>query len=267
MPGLTERSARVVGAAKLHRHVAASVRASSSLRDPIWSRPHSAAVPFGRSSPPTRAATRFATLLAGIDVPVHGVTDRAAKALSDTVTPVGLVAVCDAVAVSLRDVVAARPRLVVVAVDLSEPGNAGTLIRTRTRWARQRSSLPATASTHTTPSVCARRPEAFSCFRCRRIRCSGRCPELSEAGLRLFATTLDGEVSLDAADLSEPTAWLFGSEAHGLAPRLAALADARVRIPMPGGTESLNVAAAAAICLYQSAHAQRDENPDALNRA
>jgi RNA methyltransferase, TrmH family len=67
-------------------------------------------------------------------------------------------------------------------------------------------------------------------------------------------------VSLDspdlAADLAGPTAWLFGPEAHGLAPDVAALADARVHIPMRGGAESLNVAAAAAICLYQSAVAQ-----------
>ena len=63
--------------------------------------------------------------------------------------------------------------------------------------------------------------------------------------------------TLDDAELSAPTAWLFGPEAHGLPADVAALADARVRIPMPGSAESLNVAAAAAICLYQSARAQR----------
>jgi TrmH family RNA methyltransferase len=78
---------------------------------------------------------------------------------------------------------------------------------------------------------------------------------LRESGLRVLATTLDGEVSLDDLDLSGPTAWVFGTEAHGLAPELAALADARVRIPMNGGAESLNVAAAAAICMYQSSRA------------
>jgi TrmH family RNA methyltransferase len=48
---------------------------------------------------------------------------------------------------------------------------------------------------------------------------------------------------------------LFGPEAHGLPAEIAAAADHRVRIPMSGGAESLNVAAAAAICLYQSARA------------
>jgi TrmH family RNA methyltransferase len=80
---------------------------------------------------------------------------------------------------------------------------------------------------------------------------------LQRIGVRVLATTLDGEVSLDDAELSTPTAWLFGPEAHGLSPDVAGSADARVSIPMHGSAESLNVAAAAAICLYQSARAQR----------
>ena len=80
---------------------------------------------------------------------------------------------------------------------------------------------------------------------------------LRGVGLQVLATTLDGETSLVDADVSRPTAWLFGSEAHGLAPEVAALADARVHIPMRGGAESLNVAAAAAICLYESSRASR----------
>jgi TrmH family RNA methyltransferase len=71
---------------------------------------------------------------------------------------------------------------------------------------------------------------------------------------------LDGATSLDVADglLRGPVAWLFGPEAHGLSAEIAELADDRVAIPMAGGAESLNVAAAAAICLYQSARARRN---------
>ena len=79
---------------------------------------------------------------------------------------------------------------------------------------------------------------------------------LQAAGLQILATTVDGEVSLDDAELAGPTAWLFGGEAHGLPAELAELADTRVTIPMSGGAQSLNVAAAAAICLYQSSRAQ-----------
>jgi TrmH family RNA methyltransferase len=80
---------------------------------------------------------------------------------------------------------------------------------------------------------------------------------LRVAGLQVLATTVDGEVSLDDADLAAPTAWLFGQEAHGLPSELADAATHRVRIPMAGDAESLNVASAAAICLYQSARAHR----------
>ena len=58
-------------------------------------------------------------------------------------------------------------------------------------------------------------------------------------------------------NLDVPTAWLFGSEAHGLSVDVASAADVRVRIPMTGSAESLNVAAAAAICLYESSRAIR----------
>jgi len=70
---------------------------------------------------------------------------------------------------------------------------------------------------------------------------------------------VDGDTDLDTAGpmLAAPTAWLFGPESRGLPAVIATAADHQVRIPMSGGAESLNVAAAAAICLYQSARAQR----------
>jgi TrmH family RNA methyltransferase len=71
-----------------------------------------------------------------------------------------------------------------------------------------------------------------------------------------------GETDLDdAVDeglLARPTAWLFGNEAWGLPEEIAAMADLRVRIPIHGRAESLNLATAAAVCLYASARAQRD---------
>jgi len=65
-------------------------------------------------------------------------------------------------------------------------------------------------------------------------------------------------VALDelATELAGPVLWLFGNEARGVPPELAASADARVRIPMRGRAESLNLAAAAAICLYTTQLAQ-----------
>ncbi len=63
--------------------------------------------------------------------------------------------------------------------------------------------------------------------------------------------------SLSRGPLSRRTAWLFGNEAWGLEPDTAALADQVVRLPIYGRAESLNLATAAAICLYTSARAQR----------
>jgi TrmH family RNA methyltransferase len=75
---------------------------------------------------------------------------------------------------------------------------------------------------------------------------------------RIVATALgaDTQVLYDV-DLRGPVAWLFGAEGRGLSPGLAASANVRVRIPMPGAVESLNVAAAAAICLFEQVRQQR----------
>ena len=84
---------------------------------------------------------------------------------------------------------------------------------------------------------------------------------LKAGGLRVLAADAYGAVDLfDLADdggLDAPTAWLFGSEAHGLDPVVAAEADVRVRVPIHGQAESLNLAAAAAVCLYASARSHR----------
>jgi RNA methyltransferase, TrmH family len=211
------------------------------------------------------AAQRFGDLLARLDAPVHPITDRAAKALSDTVTPVGLVGVCELTQPSLTAVLAGQPELLAVAVGISEPGNAGTLIRIADAMGADAVVLAGHAvdpyngkclrasagSIFTIPVLAAPDPSAA-------------LDALTAAGMQVLATTVDGEVNLDEAVplLTAPTAWLFGPEAHGLPADVAARATRRVRIPMRGGAESLNVAAAAAICLYQSARAHRSANAE-----
>ncbi|QYL14908.1 TrmH family RNA methyltransferase [Mycolicibacterium pallens] len=202
------------------------------------------------------AAARHAELLAGLVV--HEVTERAAKALSETVTPSGLVAVCTLPDHDVAAVLAGRPQLVVVAVDLSEPGNAGTLIR----LADAMGAAAVVFAGHSVDPYNGKvlRSSAGSIFAVPVVVAHDTAAVISglrDAGLQVLATTLDGELSLDDAALSAPTAWLFGAEAQGLSPEVAALADHRVTIPMTGSAESLNVAAAAAICLYQSARVQR----------
>ena len=77
--------------------------------------------------------------------------------------------------------------------------------------------------------------------------------ELDALRLPLVATSSHGGAMLPQADLPAPCAWVFGHEGQGVGPELLARCGLRVMIPQPGGEESLNVAAAAAICLYETA--------------
>ncbi|MDO8960092.1 MAG: RNA methyltransferase [Rhodocyclaceae bacterium] len=69
-------------------------------------------------------------------------------------------------------------------------------------------------------------------------------------GTSVAAVAHDG-VSLYACDFARPTAWLFGNEGAGIAPEFVTLATVRATIPLATGSESLNVAAAAAVCLFE----------------
>jgi TrmH family RNA methyltransferase len=255
---LTERSARVVAAVKLHRHVARRRAQRFLAEGPNLVQAASARGLVRDLFVTESAAHRHAGLIAGQQAPVHLVTDRAAKALSDTVTPVGLIAVCEPPTVQLPDVLAAAPKLIAVAVEISEPGNAGTLIRIADTMGAA-AVIFGGSSVDPSNGKCLR-ASAGSIFSIPVVvdrEAGAVLDELRTAGLQLLATTVDGEVSLDDAEslLVKPTAWLFGPESQGLPADVAAAADHRVQIPIRGGAESLNVAAAAAICLYQSARA------------
>lgn len=206
------------------------------------------------------AAERFAGLL--VDASVHLVTERAAKALSDTVTPVGLVAQCRSIAAVWTQIAALSPRFVVVAVDISEPGNAGTLIRVADAMGADAVVL---AGNSVDPfNGKSLRASAGSIFNIPVIPAGDAASiaeDLTARGGAVLATTLDGELSLDDADsvLRGPCAWIFGNEAHGLDGATAALATHRIIIPMRGGAESLNLASAASICLYATARMHRGQ--------
>ncbi|WP_019204502.1 RNA methyltransferase [Tsukamurella sp. 1534] len=198
-------------------------------------------------------AERYPELLTGREAYV---TDRAMRGLSDTVTPPGIVAVCR----SLPE--AGTPdgaRLVAVPVDVAEPGNAGTLIRVADAVGADAVVLAGDSVDPMNGKVV--RASAGSVFHLPIVQerdPSAAIAGLRAAGLSVLATAADGEVVLDDADdlLSGPVAWLFGNEAHGLPGELQDLADHRVRIPIRGRAESLNLATAASICLYAASRVQ-----------
>jgi RNA methyltransferase, TrmH family len=188
------------------------------------------------------------------------VTEEAITALAETVQPQGLVAVCEQLDVPLSDALAKRPRLVAVVAEIRDPGNAGTVLRTADAAGAQ-AVIFAGDAVDPYNGKCVR-ASAGSLFHVEVIRSPlDVVDDLRDAGLQVLATTGYGADDLDSllddGVLAAPTAWLFGSEAHGLPESLLEAADRRVRVPIYGGAESLNLAAAAAICLYASARALR----------
>src|SRR6266704_3269135 len=159
------------------------------------------------------------------------------------------------------DLVAAAPRLVVVLANIRDPGNAGTVLRTADA-AGAHGVIFAGASVDPYNSKCVR-SSAGSLFHLPLVlgvQVSDAVTALRGAGLGVLAADGSASLGLDDLDrvgrLGRPTAWLFGNEAWGLPGDLVALADDAVAVPIYGQAESLNLAAAAAVCLYASARAQ-----------
>ncbi|MEJ7771817.1 MAG: RNA methyltransferase [Geodermatophilaceae bacterium] len=210
--------------------------------------------------------------LAKAPVTLLPISDKAAAALSETVHPQGLVARCRYVDVTVAEVVQQSPRLVAVLAGIADPGNAGTILRTA-------DAAGADAVIFTQGSVdpyngkCVR-ASAGSLFHLPVVRAASYADlraALTSAGIQVLGAAASASRSLGEPDterlLQAPSAWVFGNEAHGLAAIESAAAarhgvtaevvDEHIRIPIWGRAESLNLAAAATICLYASATAQR----------
>jgi RNA methyltransferase, TrmH family len=201
--------------------------------------------------------------IAAAGIPVHVVSGEIMDELAQTVTPQGLLAVCDFVDVPLASITGeSQPQLVALLANVRDPGNAGTVLRTADA-AGAHAVVFADASVDPYNGKCVR-ASAGSLFHLPVVAATGleeAIGTLRQAGLRIVAA--DGRAGRSLDDpavqdrLAEPTAWMFGNEAWGLPPELVALADEPVAVPVYGRAESLNLAAAAAVCLYASARAQR----------
>lgn len=252
---LTSGNTRVKEARKLHRRPERSGRRCFLADGPK--------AVEGALAEPGRVREVFATPAAAVeyaallgDAPVTLVDDRALAGLSDSVSPAGLVAVCDFLDVALPD--ALDGRLVAICADVRDPGNAGTVIRTADAAGAAGVVLAGDAVDLYNPkTVRASVGSAFHLPIAIERDPAAAVRAAQAAGLTVLAADGGGEVDLFAADdlLAGPTAWLFGNEAWGLPAELAALADHRVSIPILGRAESLNLATAAAVCLYASARA------------
>jgi TrmH family RNA methyltransferase len=289
---LTASSARVKEARKLSRRSARSERRLFLADGPnavggALEMPDRVVEVFATPA----AAEQYAELLTGADVTL--VDDRGLASLSDAVNPAGVVAVCRFIDVPLDALVsrlgasaprtstsgealvevrpardaagllqagASKPSLMAICADVRDPGNAGTVIRCADAAGADGVVLAGDSVDAYNPKTV--RASVGSLFHVpfaveRDAAVAVRAAR--DAGLTVLAADGGGEVELFEADelLARPTAWLFGNEAWGLPAELAALADHRVRIPILGRAESLNLASAAAVCLYASARTRR----------
>lgn len=185
-------------------------------------------------------------------VPVRQATVAVLEHLTSTVTPQGVVGVCEYVDRPLADLPAGAD-LVVVLAEVRDPGNAGTILRSADAFGADAVVFSAASVDPYNPKTV--RASAGSLFHLPIVR--GATPEdvAKEArsrGLILLAAEARAERSVYDTDLTTPIALVFGNEAHGIGPEVRALVDGVVGVPIRRA-ESLNLAAAATVVLAEAA--------------
>ncbi|MEY4494418.1 MAG: hypothetical protein RL570_533 [Actinomycetota bacterium] len=187
------------------------------------------------------------------------VSEPVLKALTDTTTPQGVVAVCEQIDVNLKNIIDAKPQLVALLANIRDPGNAGTVLRAADAAGADAVIFSANSVDVYNPKVV--RSTTGSLFHLPfavDIEIEDAISALKSAGLQVFAANGGGQQipDLPAETLAKPTVWVFGNEAWGFEQSTLDLVDQEVAVPIYGAAESLNLATAASICLYASAFAQ-----------
>jgi TrmH family RNA methyltransferase len=197
----------------------------------------------------------LAASLARAGAEVVQVSENVLEALSPVPSPSGIVAIARRPDASLERVLRASPRpVLVVGLDVQDPGNVGAIARA------------AEAGGATGVVLCGSSADPFGWKALRgsmgsllrlpvaaAIDWREALPAIRSTGTRLVATEPRGGVPLFEANLVAPLAFLLGGEGPGLPAEALAAADVRVSIPMRGPVESLNVAVAAALLVYEAA--------------
>lgn len=198
-------------------------------------------------------------------IPVLATPPAELAELTDTVTPQGLVAVCRSIDTEL-DQLQRNLALVVVCAQIRDPGNAGSVIRAADAFGADAVIFSSDSVEVHNPKVV--RASAGSVFHLPIVtgaHLRNTVEFLRDKGMLVLAAEGGGSDRLDHLDtegaLAGPVAWMMGNEAWGLPPEHAVLADRQVAVPIFGGAESLNLATAAAVCLYTTAAAQQRANP------
>jgi RNA methyltransferase, TrmH family len=193
--------------------------------------------------------------LAGGATELFEVSESMMEAMSPVSTPSGVVGIASRPAWSLKGILDPAPQLIVVGVDVQEPGNVGAIVRA------------AEACGATGVVFCGASADPFGWKALRGSMGSAlRFPVLSAgaveavleaargAGVRLAAAEPRGGTAPRSLDLRQPVAFILGGEGPGLARTVVEAADLRVSLPMRPPVESLNVAVAAALLVYEAAN-------------
>lgn len=265
-PVLTSRSARVAGARRLSRRKEREREGRFLVEGPQAVREAVSAGRLAELFVTDAGAASWAAEVAAASsagVAVRRVDDAALASLAATVTPQGLVGVATAEPARLVDVLARGPRLVALLHEVRDPGNAGTVIRVADAAGADAVLLsPASVDPGNDKVVRASTGSVFHLPVVAGAATTDAVAGLRDAGLRVLAAdvspdAIDLDAAIDQGALAAPTAWVFGNEAHGLPREVLDVVDLVVRVPLHGRAESLNLAAAAAVCLYASAREQR----------
>jgi TrmH family RNA methyltransferase len=197
--------------------------------------------------------------LADAGVLVELATAQVLKAMCDTETPQGVVAVCQQLDVSLASVLERRPRLIAFLSNVRDPGNAGTVLRAADAAGADAVVFSAESVDVYNPKVV--RSTTGSLFHLPivlGVSIESTIASFKEAGLQVFAANGGGDSLTDLGNVvfAAPTGWVLGHESWGFEESTLALVDRQVGLPIYGKAESLNLATAASVCLYESAFAQ-----------
>ena len=258
------RSPRVRAVAKLTKRSARQetglflLEGPQAAREALAYRPDTLVELFATPSAMERHPdVRDAARDAGIEVVFT--TEAVLDAMADTVTPQGIVAVARQSPTSLRDVFAESPRLIAICEEVRDPGNLGTIIRAADAAGADAVVLTGrTVDPYNPKVVRATTGSLFHLPVAVGVELSAAVERAHAAGVQVIAADVGGGDFLAARPvLASPTAWLFGNEARGLDNEALAMADRALRLPIYGAAESLNLATAASVCLYETAFAQR----------
>ncbi|SJM70363.1 RNA methyltransferase [Gulosibacter sp. 10] len=188
-------------------------------------------------------------------------SEEAVDAMADTRNPQGVIAVARQFPTALKRIFDGEPKLVAILEEVRDPGNLGTIIRLADAAGADAIVLTGrTVDLYNAKVVRSTTGSLFHVPIAVEAEFEDAVVRARAAGLRVVAADVRGGDLLaarDAGELAAPTAWVFGNEARGLPEELVAQCDASLSVPIYGSAESMNLATAASVCLYESAFAQR----------